>query len=89
MLEDRTNETIPLAQHAPMLDDDGRILHHAQLDVDLDSDSSYIPSIWVFISLTDSEHDSDTIQLTLGEAGLLHDRLGLILGRSGTDVGPE
>lgn len=89
MLEDRTNETILLAQHEPMLDDDGRILHDAQLEVDVDSDSSYIPSIWVYISLTDSEHDSDTIQLTLGEASLLHDRLGLILGRSGRERGAE
>lgn len=89
MLVDQTNETIPLEQHKPMLDDDGRLLHFAQLNVDVDSDSSFTPSVWVDISLTDDEHDSDRIKLTLGEAGLLHDRLGLILGRSGIDVGPK
>lgn len=85
-LTDRTNETIPLSIHRPLVED-GVILHHAQLDVDIDSDSSFIPSIWVHIALTDDEHDSDRIKLSLTEAGLLHDRLGLILGRSGTEVG--
>lgn len=74
-LEDRTNESIDLVLHiADEVGDRGIV-------VDVDSDSYYWHEPWVNISLTDDEHDSDTIRLTLDEAGLLHDRLGLILGR--------
>lgn len=76
MLSDRTNELIPLTmrQH---IDVDGP----GSLIVDADQDSSFDPSHWVIVQLTDLEHDSDTTHLTYDEAGLLHDRLGLILGR--------
>ena len=84
-LTDRTTETIWLSLHRPMLSEDGRILHHAQLNVDLDIDSSNIPPYWVDISLSDAEHDADTIKLSFTEAGLLYDRLGLILGRNRTE----
>lgn len=57
----------------------------AELYVDADSDSSFDPSHWVAIHLTDEVNDSSAIKLTYDEAGLLHDRLGLILGRSGRD----
>lgn len=92
-LIDRTNERIPLSQHLPLKyvrDEEGRWPegeHEPQLYVDADSDSSCDPSQWVGIHLTDSRHDSDRITLTYEEAGLLHDRLGLILGRSGTERG--
>ncbi|WP_025157262.1 hypothetical protein [Leifsonia aquatica] len=82
-LVDRTNETIALSLHRPMLDDFPPYapVHPASLDVDADSDSSFDPSHWVHVALTDEDHDSDRIKLTYEEAGLLHDRLGLILGR--------
>lgn len=76
MLVDETNYTIPLSLHEPMEVDVA-----AHLNVDADSDSSFDPSHWVYIHLTDDEHDSDRVKLTYEEAGLLHDRLGLILGR--------
>ena len=81
-LVDRTNEIIPASQHEPLTWetklDSGFI--PAQLDVDADSDSSFVPSAWVNLSFTDSEHDSDTIKLTYSEAEKLHDRLSRILG---------
>lgn len=79
MLTDRTNETIALSLHEPA--------RPAELYVDADSDSSFSPSEWVDICITDVRHDSDNIKLTYAEAGRLHDRLGLILGRSGISRG--
>lgn len=79
-LEDRTNELIVLSLHAP-----AEIGVPAQLSVDVDSDSSVSPSPWIDIALTDADHDSDAINMTHEEAGLLHDRLGLILGRPKVD----
>lgn len=79
-MEDRTNETILLSLHKPL--DEVGVHHAAELAVDHDSDSSFTPAHWVAISLTDAQHDSDTVRLTEEEAGLLHDRLGLILGRN-------
>lgn len=87
-LNDRTNGEIELSQHGGI---DG--MKHGYLYVDTDSDSSFTPSSWVGIHFTDDEHDSDRIKMTYEEAGLLHDRLGLILGRPrgrrhyGTDFG--
>uniref|UniRef100_A0AAU6R655 Uncharacterized protein n=1 Tax=Micrococcus phage Kurnik TaxID=3092208 RepID=A0AAU6R655_9CAUD len=81
MLEDRTNEKISLSLHQPLYHGYGNY-SDAELVVDVDSDSSYEPPQWVFIDWSDRAHDSDTIKLTAEEAGLLHDRLGLILGRS-------
>lgn len=78
-MEDRTNQTIPLSMHKPL--DEEMVHHAAEIYVDHDSDSSFTPAHWVDISLTDVKHDSDTIRLTEEEAGLLHDRLGLILSR--------
>lgn len=67
-LDDRTNETIQLAMN------DGEIY------VDVDSDSSIWPEPWVWIA-DQYDEDRPALQLTLEEAGKLHDRLGLILGR--------
>jgi hypothetical protein len=84
-LIDCTNEEITLSLHFPEdLDNESGV---AVLYVDADSDSSFTPSHWVQICWTDDAHDSDTIRLTYDEACLLHDRLGLILGRSGAKVG--
>lgn len=80
-LIDRTNETIPLSLHRPMTEDFPPYvpIHPATLDVDADSDSSFDPSHWVHIALTDEEHDADRIKMTYDEAAALHDRLGRIL----------
>lgn len=81
-LTDRTNETIPLTmwQHGGA-GGEGRIW------VDADQDSSFTPPAWVFISLSDDEHDSDMIHLTYEEAAKLHDRLGRILpGKSENEI---
>jgi hypothetical protein len=80
-LEDRTNEIIRLSMHAPLPVEGGA--YEAEIVVDLDSDSSFTPSHWVDISLTDSDHDSDPIRLTMEETALLHDRLGRILRPTG------
>lgn len=90
-LADRTNEEIPLSLHGPLIDGRGYYLHgvpqgefgdyEACLHVDVDFDSDYTPAERVTISLTDNNHDSDTIEMTYEEAGLLADRLNLILGR--------
>lgn len=85
-MTDRTNETISLSLHRPL--EAGSTLTPAELLVDHDYDSSFTPAEWVAISLTDSSHDSDTMRLTSEEAGLLHDRLGLILGRPQLAVKP-
>lgn len=77
-MTDRTNEEISLSMHDQV---HGGVVHPAVLEVDFDSDSALRPMAWVHLALTDADHDSDTIRLTLHEAGLLHDRLGLILGR--------
>lgn len=83
-LTDRTNEVIYLSMHKPMTDEEDWEAGSmpSQLVVDHDSDSSFEPSSWVCISLTDSDHDSDTIKMTFEEAQLLHDRLSRILGKS-------
>ena len=81
-LIDKTNESITLALHAPMRAEEG--IYWPELRVDVDADSSFSPPVWVVISFTDDSHDADHIKLTLGEAGLLADRLGLILVRTGT-----
>lgn len=78
-MEDRTNQSIALSIHAPLEHNGG--VTPAEIYVDHDSDSSFIPAHWVEIALTDSKHDSDTIRMTFEEAGLLHDRLSLILSR--------
>lgn len=67
-LEDRTNEEIPLAMPG-----------QGTLSVDVDSDSHIWPEPWVWMMFDGgNEHWA---RLTLEEAGKLHDRLGLILGR--------
>lgn len=82
-LIDRTNERIRLSLHEPLRGSNpvGDYFHEADLYVDVDSDSNFDPPHWVSIHLIDETHDSDRIKLTYEEAGLLHDRLGLILGR--------
>lgn len=77
MLVDDTNETIPLSIHAAKdYIEEGC---EASISVDLDFDSSYEPSSWVWLMF--NWHDEPWFRLTLEEAGLLHDRLSLILGR--------
>jgi hypothetical protein len=83
-LIDRTNEDIALSMPRHRYDS-GK----GNLYVDVDADSSIHHERWVNLQVTDYAHDGDIISLTLEEAGLLHDRLGLILGRSGTKTNPE
>lgn len=78
-MTDRTNEEIFLSMHDQAFE--GRVFP-ATLEVDFDSDSALRPMAWIYLAFTDADHDSETIRLTLHEAALLHDRLGLILGRS-------
>ena len=77
-LTDQTNERIPLSQHEPFYDG---AVWGPYLEVDVDQDSSFEPPHWVHIAIVDADHDSDRVKLTYEEAGLLHDRLSLILGR--------
>ena len=80
-LVDRTNEVIDLSIESE------RKAIATQLRVDIDHDSSFIPSVWVFLGLEEpGGEDFWPIRLALHEAEALHDRLGLILGRSGTEV---
>lgn len=69
-LVDRTNEQIPLSLHMSEV-----------LIVDVDSDSSFDPSSWVYISGDQGGQDF-SINLTFEEAALLRDRLNLILGET-------
>lgn len=77
MLVDQTNEIITLSIHAARdyVEEDCE----ASLSVDIDHDSSETPSTWVWLMFNWAGEPG--FQLTLEEAGLLHDRLGLILGR--------
>lgn len=70
-LEDRTNETIPLSMEYA----------GASITTDVDSDSYFDPTHWVTLDVEDGRLLDASVQLTYDEAGLLHDRLGLILGR--------
>jgi hypothetical protein len=76
-LEDRTNETIPLSLHA---EPDNEI----SVDVDFDSSFAVPHRVHVFSNVDSQDFG---FNMTYEEAGLMHDRLGLILGRSGTEVG--
>ena len=76
MLTDTTNLRIPLS-----IGSTGEAEEY--LEVDADGDSSFDPSAWVHVFL--SEYD-DVFNMTYEEAGLLHDRLGLILGRSDSNT---
>jgi hypothetical protein len=67
-LEDRTNENIPLSMY------DGE-----PISVDVDSDSSFTPSMWVHIYGNPADQDFG-FSMTFEEATLLRDRLNLILG---------
>lgn len=78
------HEPIPLSLQ-PTVNNHGAFTE-AQLDVGVDGDTSFIPSVWVYLALTDADHDAEEIRLTFAQAERLHDRLGLILGRSGTEV---
>lgn len=73
-LEDHTNREIDLT------------IEGLTMTVDVDSDSSFDPRIWVDIDFYDREGrhpvDDESVSLTFEEAGKLHDRLGLILGRA-------
>jgi hypothetical protein len=72
-LVDRTNETIPLTLEVSPEPDEV-----ATLNVDADSDSSFDPSEWVWLSFYSG--DEASYRLTYQEAELLHDRLGRVLG---------
>lgn len=73
-LVDRTNETIVLSLEVGL---DGE---PATVNVDAEYDSSFTPPdrVWLMFA-TDGE---PWFKLTYEEAGLFHDRLGLILGRA-------
>ena len=71
--------TIPLSTHAPLADDDKIELWPAQLEVGIDFDSSLSPHEWAFVSLTDADHDSYTIKLTMEEAAQLKAALDAIV----------
>lgn len=72
-LVDQTNRDIPLS------------IEGLLMTVDVDSDSSFDPPAWVDIDFSDPDGrhavDDESVSLTLEEAGKLHDRLELILGR--------
>lgn len=68
-LEDRTNEEIELTMPG-----------QGTLSVDIDRDSHVWPEPWVWLMFDGG--DEHWSRLTLEEAGMLHDRLGLILGRA-------
>jgi hypothetical protein len=74
-LIDQTNEVIALALET------ARQQQPTQIRVDVDRDSSIWPEPWVYLHVEDGT-DMDPIYLTYDEAGLLHDRLALILGRT-------
>lgn len=82
-LIDQTNRTILLSMEEQY--DDDYACHPVTLSVDVDFESSLTPSNWVWLML-DSE-EGPWFHMTYEEAGLLHDRLGLILGRSGAEAG--
>jgi len=69
-LVDRTNETIQC-----------KMPGESALYVDVDSDSHIWPEPWVIIDPIEDD-EAGHYRLTFQEAGLLHDRLGLILGRA-------
>ena len=75
-LNDRTNEVIPLSIHAGP---------YNEINVDHDYDSSLTPPHRVHV-YSDVDGQDFGFNMTYEEAGLLHDRLGLILGRSGREV---
>ncbi len=77
MLVDDTNETIPLSIHAA--ETTVSEYEGVSMSVDLDFDSSHTPSSWVWLMF--NWGDEPWFRLTVEEAGLLHDRLGLILDR--------
>lgn len=82
-LEDRTNETVLLSLH----EGEGVDGYEAAVDIDVEFDSSLDPQWRVWFMFT--TEDEPWFKMTLEEAGLIHDRLGLILGRSGTEAGPD
>lgn len=69
-LIDRTNEKISLSFH-----------HGEAIVVDVDSDSSFEPSSWVYI-YGDPDGQDFFFNMTFDEAALLRDRLNLILGET-------
>ena len=74
-LIDRTNETIPLSIHAGP---------DNEISVDHDSDSSLTPPHRVHV-FSNVDGQDFGFNMTYEEANLMYDRLGLILGLSGTE----
>ncbi len=70
-LEDRTNERIPLSINR----------HGGHLTIDVDQDSSFTPSQWVWLFVPDGPDEETWTKLTYEEAERAHDRLGRILGK--------
>lgn len=75
-LNDRTNETIPLAIELPA---------GAELCLDIDSDSHVWPEPWVWLEVNpgDPDRESHAWRLTIDEVEQARDRLNLILGAVG------
>lgn len=80
-LVDRTNEEIDLSMELPA---------GVVLKLDIDSDSSLHPEPWVWLEVAHTLDDSEdhSWRVTMAEAGLAHDRLGVILGRPMTVAAP-
>jgi len=67
-LNDRTNESIPLS-----------LMGHEVITIDLDSDSSFDPPMWVNVYGNPNDQDF-YFNMTFEEAARFRDRLNLILG---------
>jgi hypothetical protein len=81
-LDDRTNQVIVLSQHEPNYPAlPGWPPRRGFLVVDADVEGRLDPPHLVEITLEDLAHNAYRIKLTYEEAGLLADRLDLILGR--------
>lgn len=72
-MTDRTNETVELSLEANEV--------HLGLDTDMDSLIHHEPWVWLDILTPEDPDKHPSFRVTLAEAGRLHDRLGLILGR--------
>lgn len=73
-LVDQTNFEIPLLLELAI-----HGVPSETLQIDTDQDSSFYPEPWVYFSL--GVQEDVRFLATLEEAGRIHDRLGLILGR--------
>jgi hypothetical protein len=82
-LVDQTNEKIDLSLELP-----GGLT----LGLDIDSDSSIHHEPWIWLDVMNREYDDveeHSWRVNLAEAGLMHDRLGLLLGRPPTTAASQ